>query len=216
MKFGVIGLGNFGSTVAKALFEAGHDVVVLDRDRDRVQAMQRYATQAVIADATQKETLEELALDKMDAVIVSLGKDLSASVLVTLYLRDLKVKKIVVKIASEDHGRVLDRVGATEIVFPEKDMALRLAQSLISPNILDYLPLSPEYSLLELAPPKEFTGKSLAELRLRSRFGVNVLAVRQIIPERMVINPSADFVIKDSDVLVVLGKREDLDKIGGP
>lgn len=216
MKFGVIGLGNFGSTVAKALFEAGHDVVVLDRDRDRVQAMQRYATQAVIADATQKEILEELALDKMDAVIVSLGKDLSASVLVTLYLRDLKVKKIVVKIASEDHGRVLDRVGATEIVFPEKDMALRLAQSLISPNILDYLPLSPEYSLLELAPPKEFIGKSLAELRLRSRFGVNVLAVRQIIPERMVINPSADFVIKDSDVLVVLGKREDLDKIGGP
>ncbi|RLA99587.1 MAG: TrkA family potassium uptake protein, partial [Deltaproteobacteria bacterium] len=87
---------------------------------------------------------------------------------------------------------------------------------LISPNILDYLPLSPEYSLLELAPPKEFIGKSLAELRLRSRFGVNVLAVRQIIPERMVINPSADFVIKDSDVLVVLGKREDLDKIGGP
>ncbi|RLA99564.1 MAG: TrkA family potassium uptake protein, partial [Deltaproteobacteria bacterium] len=153
MKFGVIGLGNFGSTVAKALFEAGHDVVVLDRDRDRVQAMQRYATQAVIADATQKEILEELALDKMDAVIVSLGKDLSASVLVTLYLRDLKVKKIVVKIASEDHGRVLDRVGATEIIFPEKDMALRLAQSLISPNILDYLPLSPEYSLLELAPP---------------------------------------------------------------
>ncbi|RLA94087.1 MAG: TrkA family potassium uptake protein [Deltaproteobacteria bacterium] len=216
MKFGVIGLGNFGSTVAKALFEAGHDVVVLDRDRDRVQAMQRYATQAVIADATQKEILEELALDKMDAVIVSLGKDLSASVLVTLYLRDLKVKKIVVKIASEDHGRVLDRVGATEIVFPEKDMALRLAQSLISPNILDYLPLSPEYSLLELAPPKEFIGKSLAELRLRSRFGVNVLAVRQIIPERMIINPSADFVIKDSDVLVVLGKREDLDKIGGP
>ena len=216
MKFGVIGLGNFGSTVAKALFEAGHDVVVLDRDRDRVQAMQRYATQAVIADATQKEILEELALDKMDAVKVSLGKDLSASVLVTLYLRDLKVKKIVVKIASEDHGRVLDRVGATEIVFPEKDMALRLAQSLISPNILDYLPLSPEYSLLELAPPKEFIGKSLAELRLRSRFGVNVLAVRQIIPERMVINPSADFVIKDSDVLVVLGKREDLDKIGGP
>ncbi len=216
MKFGVIGLGNFGSTVAKALFEAGHDVVVLDRDRDRVQAMQRYATQAVIADATQKEILEELALDKMDAVIVSLGKDLSASVLVTLYLRDLKVKKIVVKIASEDHGRVLDRVGATEIIFPEKDMALRLAQSLISPNILDYLPLSPEYSLLELAPPKEFIGKSLAELRLRSRFGVNVLAVRQIIPERMVINPSADFVIKDSDVLVVLGKREDLDKIGGP
>jgi len=216
VKFGVIGLGNFGSTVAKALFEAGHDVVVLDRDRDRVQAMQRYATQAVIADATQKEILEELALDKMDAVIVSLGKDLSASVLVTLYLRDLKVKKIVVKIASEDHGRVLDRVGATEIIFPEKDMALRLAQSLISPNILDYLPLSPEYSLLELAPPKEFIGKSLAELRLRSRFGVNVLAVRQIIPERMVINPSADFVIKDSDVLVVLGKREDLDKIGGP
>ncbi|HEX15648.1 MAG: TrkA family potassium uptake protein [Deltaproteobacteria bacterium] len=213
MKFGVIGLGNFGATVARALFEGGHEVVVLDRDKGRVQAAQKFASQAIIADATQKKVLEELGLDKMDAVVVSLGKDLSASVLVTLYLRDLKVKKIVVKIASEDHGRVLEKVGATEIVFPEKDMALRLAQSLTSPNILDYLPLSPEFSLIELAPPKDFIGKSLAELRLRSRYGVNVLAVRQIIPEKMIINPPADFVIKDSDVLVVLGRREDIERI---
>ncbi len=213
MKFGVIGLGNFGATVARALFEGGHEVVVLDRDKGRVQAAQKFASQAIIADATQKKVLEELGLDKMDAVVVSLGKDLSASVLVTLYLRDLKVKKIVVKIASEDHGRVLEKVGATEIVFPEKDMALRLAQSLTSPNILDYLPLSPEFSLIELAPPTDFIGKSLAELRLRSRYGVNVLAVRQIIPEKMIINPPADFVIKDSDVLVVLGRREDIERI---
>lgn len=189
--------------------------MVVDRERARVQAASKFASQAVIADATEKKVLEQLGLHKMDAVVVSLGRDLGASVLVTLYLRDLKVKKIVVKIASEDHGRVLEKVGATEIVFPEKDMALRLAQSLTFPNILDYLPLSPEYSLVELAPPKDFIGKSLAELQLRSRYRINVLAVRQIIPEKMAINPPADFVIKDSDVLVVLGKRDDIERVKG-
>jgi len=213
VKFAVIGLGNFGATLVRALAEDGHEVIAIDRESERVQAVQRYAVQAIIADATQREVLEELGLDRMDAVVVSLGRDLGASVLVTLYLRDLKTKRIVVKIASQDHGRVLERVGATDIVFPERDMALRLAQALTAPNILDFLPLSPEYSIIELAPPKEFIGKSLGQLHLRGRFGISVLAVKQLIPEKLIVNPGADFVIKDSDILYVLGRQEDVEKL---
>lgn len=213
MKFAVIGLGKFGRTLVQALAEDGHEVIAIDRDKERVQEVQSYTVQAIVADVTQKKVLEELGLEKMDAVIVSTGKDLGASVLITLYLKDLKVKKIIVKITSEDHGRIIEKIGATEIVFPEKDTAIRLAQALTAPNIMDFLPLSPDYAIIELAPPKEFVGKSLGELKLRSRFGINVLAVKQLIPEKLIINPNADFIIKDSDILYVLGKKDDLEKI---
>lgn len=213
MKFAVIGLGNFGSSLVRALAADGHEIIAVDKEKERVQEVQKYAVQAIIADATQKKVLEGLGLNKMDAVVLSLGKDLGATVLITLYLKDLKVKRIVCKIANEDHGRILERIGATDIVFPERDMALRLAQALTAPNILDFLPLSPEYSIVELAPPKEFVGKSLGELQLRSRYGINVLAVKQLIPEKLVVNPGADFVIKDSDILYVLGRQEDVEKL---
>lgn len=213
MKFAVIGLGNFGSSLVKALAADGHEIIAIDKEKERVQQVQKYAVQAIIADATQKKVLEELGLDKMDAVILSLGKDLGATVLITLYLKDLKVKKIVAKIANEDHGRILERIGATEVVFPERDMAFRLAQALTTPNILDFLPLSPEYSIIELAPPKDFVGKSLGELQLRRRYGINVLAIKQLVPEKLIINPGADFVVKDSDILYVLGRQEDIEKL---
>jgi len=212
-KFAVIGLGNFGAALVRALAEEGHEVIAIDKEKERVQAIGKYTVQAILADATQKRVLEELGLDKMDAVIVSLGRDLGASVLVTLYLKDLKCKRIIVKIANEDHRRILERVGATDIIFPERDTALRLAQALTTPNIMDYLPLTPEYSIIELAPPKNFIGKTLGELELRSRYGINVLAVRQLVPEKLIINPGANFVIKDSDILYVLGKQEDIEKL---
>ncbi len=212
-KFAVIGLGNFGATLVRALAEEGHEVIAIDKEKERVQAIGKYTVQAILADATQKRVLEELGLDKMDAVIVSLGRDLGASVLVTLYLKDLKCKRIIVKIANEDHRRILERVGATDIIFPERDTALRLAQALTTPNIMDYLPLTPEYSIIELAPPKNFIGKTLGELELRSRYGINVLAVRQLVPEKLIINPGANFLIKDSDILYVLGKQEDIEKL---
>ena len=212
-KFAVIGLGNFGHTVARTLFEAGHEVLAIDKEKERVQALQNYTTQGVVADATNKKVLEQLGLGEMDAVVVNLGEDLGAAVLVTLFLRELKVKKVIVKIMNEDHRRVLEKVGASEIVFPEKDTAIKVAKGLISPNVLDYLPLSPDYSIAEWAPPKEFVGKTLSELRLRTRFGINVIAIREIVPERMVINPPADFVIKDSDLLIILGHRSEVEKL---
>ncbi|RLB06534.1 MAG: TrkA family potassium uptake protein [Deltaproteobacteria bacterium] len=212
-KFAVIGLGNFGFNVAKTLHENGHEVVGIDRNKERAQRLQRYSSQTIIADATDKSILETVGFKDMDAVVVSLGDDLSSSILVTLFLRDIGVKNIIVKIMSEDHGRALEKIGATEIVFPERDTAVKLAKSLSSPNILDYLPLSPEYSIMEVAPPKEFIGKSLAQLHLRSKFNVSVIAVKELIPDRMTINPTADFVVKDSDILIVLGKRKDIEKL---
>ena len=212
-KFAVIGLGNFGFNVAKTLHENGHEVVGIDRNKERAQRLQRYSSQTIIADATDKSILETVGFKDMDAVVVSLGDDLSSSILVTLFLRDTGVKNIIVKIMSEDHGRALEKIGATEIVFPERDTAVKLAKSLSSPNILDYLPLSPEYSIMEVAPPKEFIGKSLAQLHLRSKFNVSVIAVKELIPDRMTINPTADFVVKDSDILIVLGKRKDIEKL---
>jgi trk system potassium uptake protein TrkA len=142
MKFAVIGYGSFGSNMAKTLFAKGHEVLVIDKDRERVAAAKDFATNAVMTDSAVKENLEALGLRDMDVVVVSMGHEMEASVLTTLYLRELGAKRILTKALSEDHAKVLEAVGATEVVYPEKDMAVRTALRLSSPNILEYLPLS--------------------------------------------------------------------------
>jgi trk system potassium uptake protein TrkA len=212
-KFIVIGLGNFGFYFAKSLFEEGREVVGMDHNKERVQRLQEFCSYAVAGDATDKSILESIGIKKKDLVIVSLGDNISASVLVTLYLKDLDIQDIYVKIISEDHGRVLEKIGATEVVFPERDLARKLAKNLSSPNLIDYLPLTDEYNIVEIAPPKEFIGKSLAELRLRSKYHINILAVKGLVPEKITMNPGGTFTIKDSDILLALGKPDDVDKI---
>lgn len=214
-KFVVIGLGNFGFYVAKSLFEEGKEVVGVDRNKERVQRLQDFSSYAVAGDATDKSILESAGIEKKDTVIVSLGDNISASVLVTLYLKDLDVQKIYVKIISDDHGRALERIGATEVVFPERDLAKKLAQTLSSPNVIDYLPLTDEYNIVEIAPPKEFIGKTLAEIELRRKHHISVIAVRGLVPEKITMNPGGTFTIKDSDILIVLGKPVDIEKIKG-
>jgi trk system potassium uptake protein TrkA len=212
-KFAVIGLGNFGFNVAKTLYENGDEVLGIDRHKDRAQSTQIHASQCIIADATDKSVLETAGLTDMDGVVVSLGENLSASILVTLFLRELGVENIIVKIASEDHGKALERVGATTIVFPERDTAVRLANSLSSPNILDYFPLSPEYSITEVAPPESFIGKNLGELELLGKHNLNVVAVTKLKPEKAIVNPTARYTVRRGDILIVLGRREDIDKL---
>jgi trk system potassium uptake protein TrkA len=212
-KYAVIGLGNFGFHVARTLFEEGHEVIALDIEEDLVQKIRPYCSQAIIGDATQKEMLATLGLDEMDASIVSMGGDANAATLITLYLRELEVKKIVVKATNEDHGKILRNVGATNVIFPEKDMAVKVAMNLSAPDVLDYLPMSGEYMIAEIAPMDEFVGKSLAQLAMRSKYNVNVIGIKELVPENFVLVPSADFMIKDSDVLVVIGKREDINRI---
>lgn len=212
-KFAVIGLGNFGFHVAKTLFEEGNDVMALDKDEEMIQKIRPYCSQAIIGDATQKDLLLSLGLEEMDANIVSMGGNANAATLITLYLREMKVKKIVVKTTNEDHGKILRNVGATDIIFPEKDMAIKVARNLAAPDILDYLPMSGDYIIAEIAPISELVGKSLAQLGLRAKYNVNVIGIKELIPENFILVPNADFVIKDSDVLLVIGTRKDINKI---
>lgn len=213
MKFAVIGYGSFGSNAAKTLFEKGHDVLVIDRDRERIAAAKDFATNAVMTDSAVKENLEALGLQEVDVVIVSMGHEMEESILTTLYLRELGVRKILTKALSEDHAKVLEAVGATEVVYPEKDMAIRTALRLSSPNILEYLPLSNGITIQEIAPPDRFIGKSLRELDLINRYGVQVIAIKEIIPDNVIVIPRADFVLKDSDILVVIGEEKELAKL---
>lgn len=213
MKFAVIGLGSFGSNVAKILYKRGHEVVAIDKDKDRIEEAKSFSSQAVLTDASVKENLEALGITDMDVVVVSLGSAMGASILAVLHLHELGLKRIVAKASTEDHGKILDAVGATEVINPEKDMAVRTALKLTSPHILEYLPLLSGVSIEEVAPPERFIGKSLRDLGLRNKYGIQVIAVRELIPERTIYVPPADFVIKDSDVLIVMGDEKMLEKV---
>jgi trk system potassium uptake protein TrkA len=213
MKFAVIGLGSFGSNVARTLYERGHEVVAIDKDKDRIEEAKSFSSHAVLTDASAKENLEALGITDMDVVVVSLGSAMEASILTVLHLHELGLKRIVAKASTEDHGKILDAVGATEVINPEKDMAVRTALKLTSPNILECLPLMSGVSIEEIAPPERFIGKSLRDLDLRNKYGIQVIAVRELVPERTLYVPPADFVIKDSDVLIVMGDEKMLEKM---
>jgi len=209
----VIGLGIFGFNIVKDLYENGLEVIAIDKNKDIIQKIRDFSTKAILADGMDKEVLESIGIQEDDVVIVSFGEDLAAATLITLHLREMKVKTIIVKAPNEDHKRVLEKVGATDVVIPEREMADKVAKSLISPNILDYIPLSEDYTISELVPPTSFFGKSIGELHLRSKHHIEVIAVREMMPERLTMVPRAEFVIKDSDVLVVIGKERDIQKI---
>ena len=209
----VIGLGIFGFNIAKDLFENGLEVIAIDKNKEIIQKIKDFSTKAILADGTDKEVIESIGIQEDDVVIISFGEDLAASTLITLHLKEMKVKTIIVKAPNEDHKHVLEKVGATEVVIPERAMADKVAKSLISPNVLDYIPLSEDYTICEMAPPGSFMGKTIGELHLRSKLHIEVIAVREMLPERLTMVPRADFLIKDSDILVVIGKEKDIQKI---
>jgi trk system potassium uptake protein TrkA len=209
-RFAVIGLGKFGFHAAKALFEDGNEVVAIDIDKGRVQEIASYSTEAVVLNATDKDALKSLGLENMDGVIVSTGTKIGTSILICLYLQEIGVKKVLAKALDEDHAKILKRVGATEIIHPERDMALRVSSSLSRPNILDFIPLADEFDLVQVGPPREFVGKSLKQLNLRAKYNVHVIAIKELVPENFLLVPPASFVIKDSDILIMLGKSENI------
>jgi len=209
----VIGLGIFGFNIAKDLYENGMEVIAVDKDKEVIQRIKDFSTKAVLADGTDKEVMESIGIQEDDIVIISFGENLAASTLITLHLKEMRVKNIIVKAPNEDHKRVLEKVGATEVIIPEREMADKVAKSIISPNILDYIPLSEDYTISEVVPPASFMGKTIGELRLRTKYHVEVIAVREMLPDRVRMVPKADFVIKDSDILVVIGKTADVQRI---
>jgi trk/ktr system potassium uptake protein len=204
-QFAVIGLGNFGYYLATGLFQKGHEVLAIDINPRQVQEIRDKVSRAVIADATDPQALRELELQEMDAVVIGIGSVLNSSILATLNVKDMGVKRIVGKAVSEAHGRILRKIGADDIYFPEKDLALTAAQRLDNPNVLDYLPFLEGYSIIQLAPPASFIGKNLIELDLINRYGIQVIAIQELVPENVIMIPTGRFVVKDSDILVLLG-----------
>jgi trk system potassium uptake protein len=209
----VIGLGIFGFNIVRDLYAGGFEVIAVDKNKEAVQRVRDCSTKAIQADGTDKEIMEAIGIQEDDVVIISFGEDLAAATLITLHLKQMKVKTIIVKAPNEEHKLILEKIGATEVMIPEKEIAHKLAKSLISPNVLDYLPLSDDYMISEMAPPNSFLGKSIAQLQLRSRYHIEVIAIRDIVSDKINMVPGADFVIKDGDVLVMLGKEKDIQQI---
>ena len=209
----MVGLGIFGFNIAKDLYENGMEVIAIDKNREMIQKIKDFSTKAILADATDMELLKTIGIQEDDVVIISFGEDLAASTLLTLHLKEMKVKDIIVKAPNEDHKRILEKVGATEVIIPEREMASKVAKSLISPNVLDYIPLSQDYTICEIAAPTSFLGKTIGELQLRKKYQIGVIASRDVLTDQVQMIPAADFVIKDSDILVVIGKEKDIQKI---
>jgi trk system potassium uptake protein TrkA len=210
-RFFVIGLGNFGSAIAEALHADGHDVVAVDKNEDAVERIAPHVTRAVVANGQHLHTLERLGAREAAAAVVNTGEDITASILTTLALRDLGLTEIYVKVISAEHARVLEKIGATETVFPERDSALRLATRIASTAILNYVRLGPNFSIQEMAVPRAWIGKNLRQLKLPQRFRISVVAVHDVLTDR-ILPPPADAPLKDSDTLLVAGDDEDLAK----
>jgi trk system potassium uptake protein TrkA len=211
----VIGLSAFGTVLVRELARERCRVLAVDLDPNKVDAIRDLADEAVIADARDARALEALHLTDFDAVVLSLGEPLDASLLAVLHLRDLKVHPIYAKAVNDDHRRLLLHLGVEEAVFPEADTAIRTAHVLANPGFLDTLHLGPDISMAEVAPPKDVIGRTLDELQLRQRFRVNVVAVRDTLRDETQVNPDPSARITDSDVLIVIGRVEDVDRFVG-
>lgn len=207
----VIGMGRFGSEVARQLYRLGCEVMAVDTSSDLIQQVSADVTHAVVADAQDKEVLRALGVRDFDCAIIAIGGNLAASVLVTMNLKELGIKHIVCKAHDETYRRVLEKLGADRVVIPEQEQAQRLAKSLSARNVLDYIELSEEYGIVELPVPASWPGKNLKELNVRAKLGVNILAIRR--NGQMYISPAADFIFAAGDVLMVLGDNFALKKV---
>lgn len=212
-QFVIIGLGRFGFSVAETLYALGNDVLAIDMDEDLVQEISDNVTHAVQMDATDENALKTLGIRNFDVAVVTIGSNIQASVMVTLLVKELGVKYIIAKGHSDLHAKVLYKIGADKVVLPEKDMGVRVAHNLVSASILDYIELSPDYSIMEIQSLNEWAGSTLNELRLRSKYGINVMAIKK--GDEINISPSAEDIIEEGDVIVAIGSGDDLSKLEG-
>ncbi|MHB8126060.1 MAG: potassium channel family protein [Desulfitobacteriaceae bacterium] len=210
-QFVVIGLGRFGISVAKTISKLGHDVLAIDNNENAVQSIMNDVTHAVQADARDEETLRALGVRNFEVAIVAIGDDLEANILITLMLKEMGIPYVVTKAQSTQHGKVLEKIGADKIIYPEKDMGIRLAHNLISSNVMDFIELSPDYSVFEVIASAQFVKKTLGELNLRATSGVSVMAIKR--GDEIIVAPGAGSIIKDRDILVIVGKNKALSKL---
>ena len=207
-EFAVIGLGRFGGSICQELSREGMEVLAIDRDEERVNQYKHIASHAVIADSTDETTLKELGIKNIDHVIVAIGDNIQASILTTVVLVELGVKRITVKAQNDYHAKILDKIGAHQVVHPERDMGRRIAHSIISNNIVDYLELSDDHSIVEVKAGKKMVGKSIIELDIRARYGCTVVAIKQ--GSNINVSPTPDDILTKEDILVVVGADKDI------
>ena len=214
-QFAVLGLGQFGSAVTDNLLRYGCEVLVVDSDPDLVGEIKSRVTTAVVGDATDRSTMLKFLSDGIDCVIISVGPRIEASILATLYAKEAGVKEIVVKANSLDHAKILRSVGATQVVSPSEEQAMRVVTSLVRPNVVDSLSLADGFSVWEVKAPKQFAGKTLRQLDLRKKMRLDVIAIRHGAGERAEIEsiPSSDREIREGDTLFILGREADIAKI---
>ncbi|SHJ62517.1 trk system potassium uptake protein TrkA [Clostridium cavendishii DSM 21758] len=212
-QFAIIGTGRFGSSVAKTLYNLGHDVLAIDIDEEIVNEMADYVTHAVQLDATDENALKAIGIRNFDVVVVTIGENIQSSIMTTLIVKETGVKKIIVKANSELHEKVLYKIGADRVILPEKEMGVRVANNLVSSSVLDYIELSSEYSVVEIETLKEWHNKTIGELSLRSKYGISVIAIKR--NNELNISPYASDMFQPGDIIVALGKIAQLSKLDG-
>lgn len=222
-KYVVIGLGNFGFTLAKTLVENQCEVLGIDISRDAANEAKDFITHVVIGDASKREVLEAVSPKDFDGAVVSIGQKMEPSILISLYLKEMGVKRIIVRAINEDHGKILSQIGVSDVIFPERDMAVRIARALSMKNVIDFLPLGEDYGIIEIVPPKKFLGKTLRELRIPNNYNCQVIGLKYFPPSAhnpfeekeisVKMAPSADDVIKENMMMIIIGKFADLSKL---
>lgn len=209
-QFIIIGLGIFGASIAKTLYNLGQEVLVVDINEDKIQEIVDNVTHAVQMDATDENALKTLGVRNFDVAVVTIGSNIQASTMATLLVKEMGVKYIIAKGTSDLHSKILYKIGADRVILPEQDMGGRVAHSLISSNILDHIELSPEYSMIELKPLHEWNNKSIKNIKIREKYGINIIAIKS--EKTIHVSPSSEYIIQDTDILVALGSNENLSK----
>lgn len=210
-QFVVIGIGRFGSSLAKTLYALGNDVLAVDIDEDTVQNISESVTHSVQVDATDENSLRALGISNFDVAVITIGEDIQASIMTTLLVKEVGVKHIIAKANDELQAKVLYKIGADRVVLPERDMGVRVAHNLVSSSILDYIELSPDYSIAEIVAPEDWHNRSLKELSMRSNYGVNVVAIKH--DGDINASPNADDIVEPGDIIVAIGGTDELSKI---
>ncbi len=207
----VIGLGRFGSSLARTLTDLGHEVLALDRDIKKVEEIADFATQAAQLDATDEDALREMGVRNFDIGVVSIGSDLKSSILTTLLLKRLGVRMVISKAQDDLHGDILAKVGADRVVYPERETGVRVAHGLVTPNLVDYLEVMPGYGIAKLVAPDAFIGRELGQIDLKGRYGLTTLVLRR--GDELILNPTRSEVVNRGDILIVAGRDEQLEAI---
>src|SRR3954449_6836266 len=207
-EFAVIGLGRFGGSICRTLAEQGMEVMAIDINEDRVNDYSMIASHAVVGDSTDEKVLKSLGIRNFDHVIVAIGDDIQASILTTIILKELGVKNITVKAQNDYHEKVLLKIGADHVVHPERDMGRRIANNMISNSVLDYLELSDEHSIVEIVASHKIDGKSILDLDVRAKYGINIVAIKR--KNEIIVSPQANEIINEKDILIVIGADVDI------